>query len=529
MSMLLANPEGAVEMLPRKEHGGWVDNLSAVLAFAVSLALFATPLRHSGNLLPYAQDDLYYYLVVARNLAHGLGSTFDGVTPTNGYHPLYMLLLWAASKRSTSLLFSFQFLWLLDVVAAMGTFLAVRSVFARAFANRWLTNGFAFVVLWMSFYRFYHQMEVTLVLPLGFVLLLLLDCAPAMMTARRWAAVGLIASLVILSRLDAGLLVALCGFGVLLQREYRKTLTVQKIAGFLAGCLPLLIAYFWANAHFFGRLMPISGAAKQTRTGHGFAWMALRLSLSHGTELMFLLSFIALCWLSFRYRRLKPEHRLICAAGLLFPFVHWGTNLLLSDWMLWSWYKYSLTFSIAMLLLLAGIAIADRSPASAHGVGSIVSPIVGPAVFAVGLLLVFSSRYRPDPMMVDVADGAKFLQAFAKDHPGRYAMGDRAGMVGYMLGQPMLQTEGLMMDTAFLNHIRRREPLLAVLQAYRVDYYVGFEPVEHKGTEANGCFTAVEPAQAGPQSAVMTSTLCDRPVAEFGASSGRTLIFDLRP
>src|SRR6185436_2667256 len=38
-------------------------------------------------------DDAYYYFVIARNLAHGLGSTFDGIVPTNGYHPLWMLVL----------------------------------------------------------------------------------------------------------------------------------------------------------------------------------------------------------------------------------------------------------------------------------------------------------------------------------------------------------------------------------------------------------------------------------------------------
>ncbi len=38
-------------------------------------------------------DDAYYYLGVARSLAAGLGSTFDGINPTNGYHPLWCALL----------------------------------------------------------------------------------------------------------------------------------------------------------------------------------------------------------------------------------------------------------------------------------------------------------------------------------------------------------------------------------------------------------------------------------------------------
>ena len=37
-------------------------------------------------------DDTYFYLQVAWNFARGLGSTFNGIMPTNGYHPLWMLL-----------------------------------------------------------------------------------------------------------------------------------------------------------------------------------------------------------------------------------------------------------------------------------------------------------------------------------------------------------------------------------------------------------------------------------------------------
>ena len=38
-------------------------------------------------------DDSLFTFEVARNLAHGFGSSFDRSEPTNGYHPLWMLLL----------------------------------------------------------------------------------------------------------------------------------------------------------------------------------------------------------------------------------------------------------------------------------------------------------------------------------------------------------------------------------------------------------------------------------------------------
>jgi len=37
-------------------------------------------------------DDAFIYFVISRNIAAGLGATFDGLHPTNGFHPLWALL-----------------------------------------------------------------------------------------------------------------------------------------------------------------------------------------------------------------------------------------------------------------------------------------------------------------------------------------------------------------------------------------------------------------------------------------------------
>ncbi len=40
----------------------------------------------------FIRDDAYYYFKVAQNISQGLGSTFDGINLTNGYHPLWMVI-----------------------------------------------------------------------------------------------------------------------------------------------------------------------------------------------------------------------------------------------------------------------------------------------------------------------------------------------------------------------------------------------------------------------------------------------------
>lgn len=41
----------------------------------------------------YSSDDGFYYFQVARNLAAGHGFTFDGLNPSNGFHPLWLFLI----------------------------------------------------------------------------------------------------------------------------------------------------------------------------------------------------------------------------------------------------------------------------------------------------------------------------------------------------------------------------------------------------------------------------------------------------
>jgi hypothetical protein len=40
----------------------------------------------------FTRDDAYYYFKVAQNITEGKGSSFDGINPTNGYHPLWLVI-----------------------------------------------------------------------------------------------------------------------------------------------------------------------------------------------------------------------------------------------------------------------------------------------------------------------------------------------------------------------------------------------------------------------------------------------------
>src|SRR6185369_12146057 len=62
--------------------------VAAVVLTVLGVGIFAC-LGAEERIVFLLYDDAYYYLGVARHLAAGAGSTFDGLHATNGYHPLW--------------------------------------------------------------------------------------------------------------------------------------------------------------------------------------------------------------------------------------------------------------------------------------------------------------------------------------------------------------------------------------------------------------------------------------------------------
>jgi 4-amino-4-deoxy-L-arabinose transferase-like glycosyltransferase len=79
----------------------------------------------------YLYDDSFYAFQIARNIANGYGPTFDGVTPTNGFQPLYVFLLVPIYKvfgadRITPIYVALSLLALLTAATSALLFLIVR-------------------------------------------------------------------------------------------------------------------------------------------------------------------------------------------------------------------------------------------------------------------------------------------------------------------------------------------------------------------------------------------------------------------
>ncbi len=488
--------------------------IAAAILFVGLAVILILPLRSHDSWLIFVQDDLLYYLKVAQNLAHGHGSTFNGLAPTNGYQPLWFAVLTVVSWFTENPRSVLGFLAISDWVAALATFLLARRLLRLCGARPLLAFALSAAVTLYSVTLFFYGMEVTLTVPLflGTICLLLrVDWLK-----RGWPqtlALGLLFSALALSRIDTLIFGGLVLLGILITPSLRGLIRPGLVAGMLLGLLPLVFYFVW-NHREFNTFLPISGMAKELKSDHLPSlepWKVFFHPLAATFTLIFLVALLLVPRIA---AGITPMARVLFPAVILFPFVYYFILSCVSDWTLWGWYYYPLRTALCISLMVFVLY---------PPFGRVLAK---PAVVAFLVLAIFAalSLTRWRRQQVDIYDASVQIAHFAQTHPGIYAMGDRAGRVAYLMPDPILQTEGLMMDRPYLELLKHETPLRDVLARYHVQYYVAtaYDPF-------SGCFEANEPAKAGPHSAHMRAEFCEPPQATFFHEGVETLIFAVGP
>ncbi len=499
-----------------------------VLALATAISVFSRVGAGAASLAFY-DDDFFYYLRVAVNLAAGHGSTFDGIHLTNGYHPLWLLVLTALARVLPIGGVFTAVMWIVCLSTGATYFLAER-MFLRRTSNAFLASLAAAAIGFSALFLTRGGMEVVLTIPLALLLCFFRTRPQFRWTAGNAVVYAVLAALLVLSRLDSVLLVLMLFFfeAIALLTESRKRRDVLWLilaAGLF--CLPLLL-YAGINLHVFGTAFPISSQAKQLRLHRFLNSAPISTLLVHfpifARVLIVLPSLILLplaLWQVAR-RRVPQLYLPVVTALLLFPLVHILALSILSDWPLWQWYLYPLVlgeFAAALTLFGTESPVALPTQIRLQWAGAALL-FLAMGAYAAGRV---RSLHHPEGDVYSMYHAARRIEAFAKDHPGIYAMGDRAGTPGYLLQDPMIQMEGLVMDKPFLARMRREENLNQVLAEYHVAYFIATNP-KHNGA----CYQVREPYQAGPDSHSMHGLFCQAPLQEFAYNGWVTDIFDLR-
>ncbi len=208
-------------------------------------------------------DDSFYSFEIARHIAEGDGSTFDGTTPTNGYQPLYVFLLvpvyWLAGGNATAPIY----------VALLGSALCnmltgwILFRLLRNYAS--LRAAFFGLALWCFGPAIVRQAVNGLETSLAMLLVaasveyyLGVYRRAAVPTRRQCLTLGALLGLAIFARVDAVLLAAALGIDALVRggaRARRPLLFVGLAAAIV------MTPWCVGSRILFGSILPESGRA----------------------------------------------------------------------------------------------------------------------------------------------------------------------------------------------------------------------------------------------------------------------------
>jgi 4-amino-4-deoxy-L-arabinose transferase-like glycosyltransferase len=235
-----------------------------LVGLAFRILFIADDMRTLVTLGPL-YDDSFYSFEIARNIARGLGSTFDGVQPTNGYQPLYVFLLvpiyWASGDHATiPIYFALAASAICNVLTGWILFRLVKG---------WASTAAAFfgLVLWSFGPAIVRQAVNGLETALAMLCIAAaLDYyvrvyrAAASPSRRQAVTLGALLGLAVFARIDAVLFVAaLVADAAWRSRHRRGELRALALAAAVAAAV--LLPWCIGSQALFGTVLPESGSA----------------------------------------------------------------------------------------------------------------------------------------------------------------------------------------------------------------------------------------------------------------------------
>ena len=445
--------------------GRWPPGWPLICAIAVFVVLMADLIGLSIHGGLFAEDDAYYYLVIARHIAETGASTFDGQALSNGYHPLWMVVLVLQNLITGPSLFITFTLEAVLISAAL-LLLLRRAPVVQGFTS----VGFSILFLFLLTPLVMRGMEISL---LVFCIALLVEAIEA--TRIRGASgllLGLACAAVVGARIDAVFFVA----PILLFAPVGRGAKLRALA-VMAG---LGAVYGLSNLMIFGALTPISSGVKSLGGLQINHPLLRQLSeIAHGradgklyfVTLLALLASPVLIWLS----RPGTVARTLAIGSAIGGGLYLAKLLLASSWVIWSWYNFALLFPLVAGFYV-GVELLERwrAPTAWPSWGARAVALAGLAI-----LIVQAGPGLARPFRVDAGYAALNVRALERFGPvlaGQpVAMGDRAGSFAMAYSGPVVQLEGLVNDKAYFAALKRRDDVTQLLCDRGVKFVADYE------------------------------------------------------
>lgn len=405
-----------------------------------------------------ASDDAFYYMKIARNIIRGEGCTFDGIAPTNGFHPLWMVcVLFVYWLVGMDLETPVRVLLVLNGLLCILTLVLLYRLIHKYVAPGLGLITVAGCLLPNLVTAMTNGMETGLLL---FLLVALIGLCYSrgihlpLASAKSSFAFGALLGLIALCRLDSVfVLVAAASLMILAPLVMRLPVRAcaRALAFLLTGCVLITAPYVIWNVAYFEHIMPISGAAKSS-------FPALRNSLTLdgdmalGAGLLVGLVLLVLFVAADDYQRTRslqstfqsPLTLLVLAC--IFHFLH---AFLFLAWGIYWWHFVVYGISIAIALPLA---VNRLTQSRLHWRRPITVSLVA-AMAALGVMMKARELSIKGPQHMGWLEAAEWARAHTPAD-AVFALRD-AGLFGYFSDRRVINLDAKANSYEYLKHLRQ--------------------------------------------------------------------------
>ena len=262
---------------PARDRAAWWALLA--LTGAVRLAIVLADHRSliANDVYP---DDAFYYLRIAGNVLAGRGFTFDGLAPTNGFHPLYLLMVLPIVALSHGdLVLPIHLSGVLLTGWAVGTGIVLHALLLAIAGRRtalfglfvWAASPF-FISMSINGLETGPAMFFVVLLPW---LYLRWFRGARSLDARRSLAFGAACGAAVLARIDLLLLIAAIAIDWLARRPRAARRDGARALLVLAAAATVWLPWGLVSHAATGHWLPLSGAASRL-IALNFGWLNMQ-------------------------------------------------------------------------------------------------------------------------------------------------------------------------------------------------------------------------------------------------------------
>lgn len=398
---------------------------------------------------PFA-DDFYYYLIPVKNFLKYGFPTFDTLNITNGFQPLWFLIILLINFFFENdllinltviiLIFLFSFLTFCNFNKFLKTenFSNLEALFISSFIS-YLTlffsrNGMEIscAIFFLSFSLIFYKKNNLLFSFFSF--------------------------LSIMSRLDIIFIFFLLGLNQFNQNQNK----FEFLLKFLPFPLLLIFFYLIINIYFFGYPFPESGLAKSLYIEFKFNLETFSFIEKKSLGFIFikLLFFINIIGFFFIFSK---KSNFFTKLFLISAIIFFIQNSLRSPWPLWNWHFYYLAISTPFIVI--DITKTLTKITFYKNINFILNLFF---VFTFTFLF-FRDLNMNNDLLINLSKGIS--KYYSTKNSKIFAIGDMGGKISYLLDKPVIQLEGLVSGRKMIRNINDEKNLCTVLRENSVDVY----------------------------------------------------------